>query len=138
MGYITYNNIMADTKTKTKELKKRGPKGVSKPLEEKDFQRLLNMIRIQCTQNEICDVLDMSDTTLNRRLQERGYANFEDFLKKHNSEGKMSLRRMQWQAAENGNSTMLVFLGKQYLGQKDKIENKVDANIVAYKWLDDD
>ena len=80
----------------------------------------------------------MSDTTLNRRLQERGYANFEDFLKKHNSEGKMSLRRMQWQAAENGNSTMLVFLGKQYLGQKDKIENKVDANIVAYKWLDDD
>ena len=45
---------------------------------------------------------------------------------------------MQWQAAENGNPTMLVFLGKQYLGQKDKIESKVDANVVAYKWLDDD
>jgi hypothetical protein len=29
---------------------------------------------------------------------------------------------MQWQNAEKGNSTMLVWLGKQYLNQKDKSE----------------
>jgi hypothetical protein len=36
--------------------------------------------------------------------------------------GRMSLRRKQWKAAEDGNTTMLVWLGKQYLGQSDKSE----------------
>lgn len=104
---------------------KRGPKGPSKPLTDQDFNRMLTMMRIHCTQTEICQVLEMSDTTLNRRLQERGYDNFEDCFKKHNGEGKASLRRMQWEAAENGNSTMLVWLGKQYLGQRDKINAEI-------------
>lgn len=118
---------------------KRGPKGPSKELNNKDFERLKNLVRIQCTQTEICSILGMSDTTLNRRLKERKYENFEDFYKKHNDEGRMSLRRMQWSAAENGNSTMLVWLGKQYLGQSDKQEQTISGEHVhAYKWIDDD
>lgn len=101
---------------------KRGPKGPSKELTDQDFTRLLNMIRIQCTQTEICQVLGMSDTTLNRRLKERGYENFADCYKRHNGEGRMSLRRMQWEAAEGGNATLLIWLGKQYLGQNDKVQ----------------
>lgn len=31
----------------------------------------------------------------------------------------MTLRRLQWKAAEGGNATMLIWLGKQLLGQKD-------------------
>jgi hypothetical protein len=41
---------------------------------------------------------------------------------------------MQWQAAEKGNSTMLVWLGKQYLNQKDKSE--VHANIEQQHVID--
>ena len=83
---------------------------------------------------ECCSVLEMSDTTLNRRLKEMNYNNFEDLYKRHNDEGRMSLRRMQWQAAEKGNSTMLVWLGKQYLNQKDKSE--VHANIEQQHVID--
>ena len=36
--------------------------------------------------------------------------------------GRQTLRRLQWQAANEGNSTMLVWLGKQLLGQRDKTE----------------
>ena len=130
---------MAEAQDNKPEGNKRGPKGPSKLLSDNDFQRLLNMVRIQCTQTEICSILGMSDTTLNRRLQERGYENFLDLYKRHNDEGRMSLRRMQWQAAENGNSTMLVWLGKQYLGQKDKQEQTISGEHVhAYKWIDDD
>jgi len=130
---------MAEAQDDKPEGNKRGPKGPSKLLSDNDFQRLLNMVRIQCTQTEICSILGMSDTTLNRRLQERGYENFLDLYKRHNDEGRMSLRRMQWQAAENGNSTMLVWLGKQYLGQKDKQEQTISVEHVhAYKWIDDD
>jgi len=116
---------MQTEKGESTAVAKRGPKGASKPLTDKDFKKLLNMVRIQCTMEECCSVLEMSDTTLNRRLKEMEYNNFEDFYKRHNDEGKMSLRRMQWQAAEKGNSTMLVWLGKQHLNQKDKTETKI-------------
>tara|TARA_R110000868_G_scaffold32352_5_gene117701 strand:- start:596 stop:1018 length:423 start_codon:yes stop_codon:yes gene_type:complete len=111
---------MSEEETLDNLNEKRGPKGPSKPLNDEDFQRLLNMVRIHCTQDECCSILGMSDTTLNRRLKERGEDNFEAFYKSHNSEGKMSLRRMQWQAAENGSSSLLIWLGKQYLNQRDK------------------
>ena len=100
--------------------KKTGPKGPTQPLNDNDFQKLIAMIRIQCTRDEICEVFGMSDTTLNRRLKERGEENFEALYKKHQGEGKASLRRMQWKSAENGNATMLVWLGKQVLDQSDR------------------
>jgi hypothetical protein len=34
----------------------------------------------------------------------------------------MSLRRLQWNNAKKGNVTMQIFIGKQYLGQSDKVE----------------
>jgi len=105
--------------------KKTGPKGPSKPMTDKAFRQLVELIKIQCTRDEICEVLGMSDTTLTRRIAERkieGVTNFEALYKKHQGEGKASLRRSQWKAAQDGNPTMLVWLGKQVLGQKDRQE----------------
>lgn len=101
---------------------KTGPKGPSKPMSDKEFRQLVEMIRIQCTRNEICGILNMSEDTLNRRIKERGEENFAALYKKHSGEGKASLRRLQWQAAEAGNPTMLVWLGKNMLDQRDKVE----------------
>lgn len=42
--------------------------------------------------------------------------------KRAEAESKQSLRRLQMNAAQDGNPTILVWLGKQLLGQKDKIE----------------
>jgi hypothetical protein len=39
--------------------------------------------------------------------------------------GKLSLRREQFRLAERGNAAMLMFLGKQLLGQRDKVEAEV-------------
>jgi len=113
------------TRKPAAERKKTGPKGPMKPMTEKELEQLINMIRIQCTRDEICDILNMSETTLNRRIKEQGIEgvdNFEALYKKHQGEGKASLRRAQWKAAQDGNPTMLVWLGKQMLGQKDKQE----------------
>ena len=45
--------------------------------------------------------------------------------KKGFESGKASLRRKQYEVAMGGNCTMLVWLGKQYLGQTDKIDASV-------------
>ena len=93
-----------------------------KPFTSEDLDKVINMIRIQCTAEEISDVLGMDAKTLDRNLKEAGYANFSDCYKKHSSEGKASLRRMQWKGAQDGNVTMQIWLGKQMLGQRDKKE----------------
>jgi len=91
-------------------------------LDSKQYEILVGMMRIQCTQEEICEVLGMSPDTLDRRLKERGDGGFAELYKRHQGEGRASLRRMQWKAAEGGNPTMLIWLGKQVLGQREKSE----------------
>lgn len=93
-----------------------------------DYKLVAELANIQCTQQEIANVLNMGVRTLQ---------NDEEFMriyKKGMDEGKMSLRRLQWQKAIQGNTTMLVWLGKQYLGQTDKQE--VDANINSNEFID--
>lgn len=107
-----------------------------KELTDEDFDKLVAMVRIQCTQDEICAIFGMTKETLNARLQERGEESFSTLYKKHSDEGKASLRRMQWKAAENGNVGMLVWLGKQMLGQSDKQEVKSETTerVVKFTW----
>jgi len=88
-------------------------------LSDQDFERLVGMIRIQCTRDEICNIFGVTDKTLNNALERRGQPNFSALYKKHQDEGRASLRRQQWKAAEKGNPTMLIWLGKQMLGQRD-------------------
>ena len=107
--------------------KKTGPKGPSKPLD--DLEQVIEMIRIQCTRDEICKVLSVSEETLNRRIKEKGIEgvdNFASLYEKHAKEGRSSLRRAQWKAAHNGNVTMQIWLGKQMLGQRDQIKQSVE------------
>jgi hypothetical protein len=47
---------------------------------------------------------------------------FSNILTKGRENGKGKLRDLQLRAANNGNVTMLIWLGKQYLGQTDKQE----------------
>ena len=50
--------------------------------------------------------------------------NFSEVFKEKRGLGKISLRRNQWRLAEKS-ATMAIWLGKQYLGQKDQVEASV-------------
>lgn len=43
---------------------------------------------------------------------------------------RTSLRRMQWSKAKEGNVTMMIWLGKQVLGQKDRVEETLRSEVV--------
>lgn len=89
---------------------------VGRPPVEIDYDRAEKLSQILCTQSEIAEVLGVSLSTLEHDQE------FLRIHKKGQEVGRASLRRMQYKAAEEGNSTMLVWLGKQYLGQRDKSE----------------
>ena len=85
-----------------------------------DYQLVERLARLQCTQEEIASVLGCSVDTLARD------GRFCGIYKKGMAHGAICLRRHQWRAAEEGNVTMLIWLGKQYLGQTDRQHIKLE------------
>ena len=80
-----------------------------------------SLCAIQCTKEEICSVLDVSEKTLNSWCNSNYNKDFSLVFAEKRENGKASLRRNQWRMAEK-NPTMAIWLGKQYLKQRDNIE----------------
>lgn len=81
-----------------------------------DMDVVAKLAYMQCTEKEIAEYIGVHRSTLikNEEFQEVYKANIE--------KGHCSLRRLQFKQAEAGNTTMLIWLGKQYLKQTDKQE----------------
>ncbi len=84
-----------------------------------------SVAQCHCTEDEIASILDVSLDTL--KTKENAEA-FSECIKKGREYGKASLRRWQFEKAKKGNTTMLIWLGKQILGQKEKIDIAADAD----------
>ena len=82
-----------------------------------DLRMVEDLGRIQSTHSELAAVLGVSVDTVERRLKDD--EEFCGAYQKGLENGKSSLRRIQWKAALSGNTTMQIWLGKQYLGQRD-------------------
>lgn len=93
-----------------------------------DLSRLPALCRIQATGEECASVLGISLDTLERRLKAEHDCTFAQFYAKYSGPGKCSLRRLQWKLARAGNPTMLIWLGKQWLGQTDKVEHAEESD----------
>lgn len=87
-------------------------------IKREEFEKLCSL---QCTYNEICDWFDVEDDTLNSWCKKTYGTTFSEVFKIKRGKGQISLRRTQWKLAEK-NAAMAIFLGKQYLGQTDKVE----------------
>lgn len=107
-----------------------------RPKKPIDYEATEKLAMMMCTQEEIAAYNDVSCRTLLRDEK------FCHAYKKGIEKGKMSLRRQQLKLVEEGNPTMAIWLGKQYLGQKDKQEiahdhnGKLDVNYIE-KYLKD-
>ena len=105
------NNIRIDTG----EEKKIG----GRPRAEIDLDLVEKLASIFCTMEEISNILGLGLGTLSKR------PDFTETYKKGKEKGKASLRRLQWKHAQT-TPTMAIWLGKQYLGQKDTPDTDID------------
>jgi hypothetical protein len=88
-----------------------------------DLKLVENLAQIGCKSVEIAKMLGISVDTLDRRCAEE--------LAKGRANLRVSLRRWQLEAAKKGNITMLIWLGKQYLGQTEKVEETTEIKQKA-------
>jgi len=101
------------------------PKGSgAKPI---DIEELQKWARAGATLPEMAQRLGVSLATLNRRLAEDDpsgeQGEWRRALEMAKGDLYVSLRSKQVAMALAGDRTMLIWLGKQYLGQKEKIEH---------------
>ena len=104
-----------------------------KEIKQKEFE---NLCGIQCTKLEICAFFDVTDKTLESWCKRTYHAGFSEVFSQKRGMGKISLRRKQWQLAEKS-ASMAIWLGKQYLNQRDNVDVTVsDAKGIALDELE--
>lgn len=94
--------------------------------DESTLHQLKRLGKIQATVREGAAFFDVAVSTFEAFLNEPGVREAFDAGK---GMGTMSLRRAQFAAALKGNATMLIFLGKNLLGQKDQNELAVSGSL---------
>jgi hypothetical protein len=90
------------------------PKKTGRPKLQIDGELVEKLAGIGCPNKEIASIVGCSVDTLDRH--------FADVITKGRENGKTRLRKKQIEVALAGNVTMLIFLGKNMLGQADKQE----------------
>lgn len=86
---------------------------MARPRKELDAEAVYKLARLGCTQAEIADVFNVGQATISR--------NYGLDYARAQGEFKTSLRRAQYlRAVKDKSDTMLVHLGKCWLGQGDK------------------
>lgn len=122
-------------------------KRMGRPPKQIDNEQFRKLCGIQCTEEEIASWFDCSVETLRRWIRREFDATFEEAYQKYSAAGKISLRRAQFKLAET-NASMAIWLGKQYLGQREPAQElelggqdepfKVNINIADCKGARED
>lgn len=97
-------------------------KKVGRPLIAINWAEFDKLCNIHCTLVEISEWFDCSENTIERAVLREKKMSFGDYYKKKSGRGKISLRRRMFEIAQGGNVTMLIWLSKNLLGFRDRVE----------------
>jgi len=106
-----------------KEVKKKA----GRPKAKLDVEMIEKLATIHCTPREMGYIMGVDHRTI---IKHHG-----DLIEKGKSLGKMKLRKKQMEVALQGNATMLIWCGKNFLGQTDSPISDDDAKVLP--WNDD-
>lgn len=84
-----------------------------RPKKELDKEQVYKLALMHCNMQEMSDFFGVDVKTLRN--------NYSQEIQKGKAEGKIRLRKKQFEVAEKGNVSMLIWLGKQVLGQNDGV-----------------
>ncbi len=90
-------------------------------------EEFLKLAELHCTWKEISEFYGVPETTMRE--------NFRDLFIKGQTTTKQRLRQAQLKLALNGDRVMLIWLGKNILGQSESPVNSESEQVLP--WLDD-
>ena len=90
-----------------------------RPRKEIDQNHFENLCGLQCTKEDICDFFGVTDKTIDAWCKRTYKDSFSVVFKQ--KRGSICTRPK--------NANMAIWLGKQYLGQKDEPEQQTDSGV---------
>jgi len=94
----------------------------------------LDALIIWANEEYCAEKLGISVSTLQRKLREKGFS-FDQYKNKKKEKVRINLRKKQYDVAMAGNTSMLIWLGKNELGQTDSSDISLDvkSNVIQFK-----
>lgn len=92
-----------------------------------DLKKIQAFSQVGCTREEIAALLGIDEGWFNKQITKDG--DLEEAILTGFANFKQSLRSTQARLALSGHPAMLIWLGKQYLGQSDKQETKQETTV---------
>ena len=86
-----------------------------------DPDKIQMLASFGCSIIEIAKYFKVDESTVRK--------NYQDELETGRESLKVKLRQLQWDHAARGNTALLIWLGKQYLGQTDRKEIDLIGNL---------
>jgi hypothetical protein len=81
-----------------------------------DLVQLEKLCSIQCTDEDLAGIFGVTTRTIENKRKKPEYA---EAMTRGRAKGRLSVRREQFKLLERGNPSIAIWLGKQYLGQRD-------------------
>ena len=93
---------------------------MARPKTDIDWKTVNKLLEADCEGTEIAAYLGIVPDTFYKRCKEDNNIGFSDYLREKKARGNSLLKVKQFDAAMSGDKTMMIWLGKQRLGQKEK------------------
>ena len=98
---------------------------MARPKKKIEARQVQKLAEYGLNNTEIAEVYKVSEGTIRK--------GFSEFLTKGRLNVKIKLLRKQLEVAMKGNVSMLIWLGKNKLGQTDKVEESGEINLTVNK-----
>lgn len=100
----------------------------------------LDAMIIWSNQVYCAEKLGINIDTLADRIKERTGLSFSEYKEEKKEAMRVNIRKKQYDVAMAGNVSMLIWLGKNELGQKDKLDSdiKIESNGITITVLKDE
>lgn len=107
---------------------------MSRPAKEIDWDLVDELLIAGCLGTEIAPHFDLHPDTFYRRVEDKYSIGFTKYSAEKKSAGDSLLRKKQFDKALEGDNSMLVWLGKNRMGQRDKPkdEETLEATNLAH------
>lgn len=129
---------MKTQETKKTRSKQPEQKGAGRPFAVIDWRKVARYLQAQCNTTEIAGILGICPDTLYVRCPQDNKMEYSAWSALKKAEGLELIRAKQFDTAMAGDRTMLIWLGKQLLGQKDQVENTFILPELKVQPLDQD
>lgn len=106
-----------------------------RPRKEIDWKLLNGVLQYGASLIDCSDLCEVSEDLIQIRIKEKYKCTFTEYRKKKMAKIRLTLLQKQIEVAKNGSVPMLIFLGKNYLGQSDNptIDDLPQKIEITYK-----